>query len=221
MGIPERVLIIGDRIFYRNMTAITSRIQQWVLKTELSHISGIIGVMNGSLMELEADFKVRVHTFLRDILDRIDPKHHQIFRWSNEYIPMHIQYDVMNDFRFRYEDHQYGYFQWVTIGLRRFFEWLGCENVRSWNILWGWGNTCSELYAKIDKMMIEDSMDFWLVNPLPNGEHIRKYNRLSGMLHVYNRYNVNLITPVDQRHIYTAFNDVVEDITNKMVGYIQ
>jgi hypothetical protein len=90
----------------------------------------------GKLMEFDADLKVRFRSF-----HSLSPNMDVLIVNA----PDHIKQQALSYVVEQYEDRSYGYIQWLTIFLRFTFQKLGFRNAKSWNILWGWGITCSEL----------------------------------------------------------------------------
>ena len=194
-------LMPGDTVFYRNIPVFTSKVQQWVLGSDLSHSSYIAGLFDESVMELEADIKVRIHTFLKKTNDEINPKHRQIFRYNPELINQDIVLEVLREIRFEFEDRFYGFIQWPTIAIRTMFERLGFKSARGWNILWGWGISCSELLYEGEKRI-------WQRNFQMN-----RNPRLQEALFDLYHYNKDTFTPEDLRKIYYKFPMIKKDVT--------
>lgn len=195
-------LQIGDTVFYTNIKVFTSKLQHWVLGTELSHSSYIAGTMDDSVIELEADIKVRIHTFLRHWFDEVDMKHRQVFRYNPEFIDQQIVEEVIRELRYEYEDKPYGFIQWPAIAIRTLFERLGFKEARKWNILWGWGVSCSELLYYGEKEII--------------GRNFAKKPKsvLQAMLYELYLYNPETFTPKDLREIYQKFPMIKREITD-------
>jgi hypothetical protein len=207
----------GDSIFYKDIKAFLSRIQQWVLNTNLSHTSVICGRLWGKdiaklePIELEADIKVRIHSF------NANPQNIEVWRWYTDIIPQEIIDRVLDDYRRRYEDHWYGFIQWLTIAIRRISELVipskYRDNVKRWNILWGWGTTCSELLYLIETTILRDSFNFWkykLICAHPNDDRKYEYKHKMMLVEVFlfewKNYNKDTFTPKDQKEIYIKCN---------------
>lgn len=187
-------LQIGDTVFYRNINDnILSKTQHWVLGTDLSHSSFIAGLFDDSVIELDADLKVRIHTFLRHWFDEIDTTHRQIFRYNPEFIDQQIVEEVIRELRYEYEDKLYGFVQWPAIAIRTLFERLGFKDAKKWDILWGWGVVCSELLYYGEK---EIAMRSFAKN---------KKNILQEYLYELYQFNPDTFTPKDLREIYYKF----------------
>lgn len=200
------LLVTGDTIFYRGLTGFSSRLQQVVLNTDLSHSSYIAGLLNEkTYLELEADIKVRLHSFL-DIGDPFDKEHHQLFRWNPEIIDQKIVEKTLFNLRHFFEDKYYGFGQWLTIAIRRAFELLGAKEARSWSIrfLGDFGTVCSELLYFGDKIILEETHK---LNARP------QYNQMIlNMLKEFGKYNHNLFTPPDLRKIYYEFPKIKYEV---------
>lgn len=202
------ILRTGDTLFYKNMNAVTSKLQHWVLNTILSHSSVICGLLGvkAEPIELEADIKVRIHTF------NTNDKNIEVWRWHNDMIPQEIIDRVIDDYRKRYEDHWYGFIQWLTIAIRRVFELTmpkKKDQIRKWNILWGWGTTCSELTYLIETSILQGSYDYWRdklsrvhVNDDRKQDYFHKVTMVAGYLTCWKKYNPNTFTPKDQQNLY-------------------
>lgn len=146
------MLTIGTIIFYKDLTALTSRIQQIVLGIPYSHNSIFIGNNQlGRLQEFEANLELGTTTFYPD------PLHRELYSIN---APQEIIIEVLNQLIDDFEERVYGFIQWPAIGLRRLFEILGFKNAKSWNILWGWGVVCSELiYYYLYKLALRMDWD--------------------------------------------------------------
>lgn len=205
---------IGDTIFYKGINKFLSKVQQKVLNTDLSHSSTICGHLwtkDIAMMipiELEADIKVRIHSY-----NHGDGKYREVWRWiNNELIPQEIIDRVVSDHRNRYEDHWYGFIQWLTIAIRRLFEVLmpkKVDEIRKWNILWGWGTVCSELIWESDTTILDQAIDHWgtkMITAHVNDNRREGYKTNWFVCKVYRNYfdayNPNTVTPSDLRNIY-------------------
>ena len=198
-------LQIGDTIFYTDINDnIGSKLQHWVLNSNLSHSSYIAGLFGLSVLELEADLKVRLHTFLKKWDDEIDITHRQIFRWNPEYIDQQIVEEVITEIRYEFENELYSFYQWIAIAIRVLFERLGFKKAKKWNILWHSSKrpVCSELLYHGEKRIIERNFD--------------KSHKpvLQEMLYEFHQFNPDTFTPEDLRgKIYYKFPTIKSDVT--------
>jgi len=127
---------LGTIIFYKNISGFTSWLQRRVLGIPYSHNSIYIGINElGRMEEFEANLEVGTTTFTDSV------EHREVYPLN---IPEDTIKKVLNQLINEYEENSYGYISWVAIFLRRCFELCGF-NAKGWNILWGWGVTCSEL----------------------------------------------------------------------------
>lgn len=190
----------GDTVLYTNLNAFTSKLQHWVLGTNLSHSSFVAGLFDDSVLELEADLKVRLHTFLKSWTDQIDYSHRQIFRYNPELIDQQVVEEVIRELRFRFEDETYGFIQWPAIAIRTLFERLGFKNAKKWDILWGWGVVCSELLYYGEKEIAQRNY---------NKNH---FSVLQEYLYELHQYNPDTFTPEDLRKIYYKFPSIKKEL---------
>lgn len=203
----------NDTVFYKNIKGITSEIQHWALKTNLSHCSKIYGVVSpsGEILEYEADLKIRLHTFGIPI-EIIDPQYREVFRWKEGVLNEQVVTDETARQRAKSEGSTYGFMQWLTIGIRRLLEITlpkkYADRVRGWRILWEKGETCSETLYYIEFNNALFSAISYAGNPEKN--IIRR--RLNDFTTVMTRYNPHTFTPVDLKNIYLQFNDLIEQV---------
>ncbi len=129
---------LGSIIFYKNIPTFLSWVQRVLTNTIYSHTSISIGILTlfNKQVEFEADIKVRLHSFDKrtenmDVLELID-------------VPYKTRREAIKGL-LHFDGRSYGYIQWLAIFLRFTFKRMGFKNTHKWNILWGWGTTCSEL----------------------------------------------------------------------------
>jgi len=127
---------LGSIIFYKNIPSFFSWLQRFILGNPYSHNSIYIGVNElGRMEEFEANLEVGTTTFTNSA------EHREVYPLD---IPEDTIKKVLNELINEFEERSYGYVSWLTIFIRRCFEWLGF-NAKKWKILWGWGVHCSEL----------------------------------------------------------------------------
>lgn len=185
----------GQYIFYKNIPNFLSWIQRVVTGTIYSHVSIAIGWIQKIQRELEfdADLKIRFHSFPKrseymDVLQLVG-------------VPHRIREKVINEIVEGYENLSYGYIQWLTIGLRFLFEKMGYD-AKGWNILWGWGVTCSELTYYDTLRTAEEMMSDRASTDLQQLQW--------GMLvFILKKYNPNLFVPEDYVDIQRQCPDLM------------
>ena len=128
---------LGSKIYYKNLSGFTSRLQQWVLNTKFSHVSFYWGKDEYGLpLEFEANMEVERSSYLPD------SKHQNIYEWVG--VPDDIMKRAMMEVKSMFEYTSYGIGSWITIFIKRIFILLGFDRAIGWRIFWNklvvWGN---------------------------------------------------------------------------------
>ena len=148
---------IGSLVFYKNIPGFTSWLQRKVLGTDISHVSIYIGKDEmGMMMEFEANPYFCDRTTLK-----LKPKENMEIWEIN--LPEDFLKDSIRFTIYELEETKYSYIQWLTTFIRRCFEWIGFD-AKKWNILWGWGMTCSEVVwyylVGMDEQLTEELLKY-------------------------------------------------------------
>jgi len=183
---------LGSTILYQRIPSFLSWVQRFVLKTPYSHSSIIAGFMLNNDIELEADIKVRLHSYghsdkYRDVYELVDD------------VTYAVAHDVLVSIRQEFEGETYGFISWPAILIRRIFEIVLPKKysvkVKGWDILWGWGVICSELvwyfYKAVADAMIERGFERWTI-----------------FLEELLTYNPNLFHPKDISYLLNKYNNL-------------
>ena len=174
----------GDLIFYKNIPEFGSWLQRIVTNTIYSHVSILAGYNKNiaKLMEFDASHFVRFRSFFTQ------SKSMDVMILSG--VSIEVKIKALRTVVDAYEGRSYGYIQWLTIALRFLFQWMGFRDTRGWNILWGWGITCSELvYAyliELCRLMEEEGGRQW-----------RNESPWARIQSVLKTYNSDLFVPED------------------------
>ena len=202
-----RYLLPGDTILYANIDEFLSKIQHKVLGTNLSHSSKIYSQLKDTVLELEADVKVRLHTYSY-LDDDIDLKHREIYRWNPQIFRQDLMNEVLEQVRKEFEGELYGFVQWPTIGIRRLLETILpgviAKRVRSWHILYKWGVSCSELLHVDEQRILDIHIEYYKKNQIEIG-YERAVTYMQDMKRELERYNKDIFTPEDLRVLYDQF----------------
>ena len=201
--------ILGTVILYNNLTAWTSRIQQWwwsvtyrgETKYLVSHSSIYAGINRHLQREMEVEANLQVD--------------HTSFHYNGDKMILYYPYcnsdsvkRALNKTIDEHEETTYGFISWFTIFLRGIFEILGFKNVKSWNILWGWGVICSEFVYYFWKNLCDDIAE--------NSHNYNEKKYWKEVSNVLEGYNPNIFTPVDiliiQRRFTWCFREYKEMI---------
>ena len=178
-------LVIGDIILWKNIKSFGSWLQRFMSKisprsrTIYSHFGIFAGSTElGFNQEFEATIpEVGFHTYKYEWESKCD-----IFTIK---APYDIRKQALRDCVNQYEGENYGFVSWVTILIRYIGEMLGFKNAHSWDIFYGWGIHCSELFVYV--LWIATEMD-WV-----------------DLIKVLCEYNPNTFTTQDIRNIINRF----------------
>lgn len=158
----------GTIVFYKNIKGFTSWLQRVVTGYPYSHSSIYVGQdAFDYMMEFEANpLKVE-----RTRLRIKKPEQMEIYEFTcDEAILKEICGGLIEEF----EGEKYGYVQWLTTFIRICLERLGFKKAKNYNILWGWGKSCSEVvYHLLERAFLRDVAQ---PETAPAFEEIGKYN---------------------------------------------
>ncbi len=133
---------LGSIILYKNINAVTAWVQRFVLSTLYSHSAVYSGQSEAGYMEeWEANLQVGTTRF-----KPLPENQMEIYTLQN--VPIDIVKQALDEVSDELDERGYGYIQWLTIFIRRIYEWLLPERfhyrVKARRILWGWGIICTE-----------------------------------------------------------------------------
>lgn len=203
---------LGTIILYKNISTWTGVIQRfwWRITRQpykqYSHLSIYAGVSTlGRQLEAEANTQVDQTTFkyTPDNMDLFMPNANQ----DNVKLALNQAIDA-------HEETLYGFISWLTIVIRGIFEMLGFKNVKSWNILWGWGVMCSEfgwyyMYL-LSSYEMRDALNKMSAprDMAEVGRLITHKNAWMDFFKDLNTYNPNTFTPIDARVLFNNHQDI-------------
>ena len=176
---------LGSIILYKNIPEFLSWVQRVVLNTIYSHLSIYIGKNDiDRHNEFEANIQVDQTTF------RHDPEHQDIYELIE--VPDEIIVKALNKLIDVSEEKIYGFGSWLTIFIRRCFEWLGFD-AKGWKIWKVHGYHCTEVAWYLWNYIYED----W--HGLGWDKFIWKLNRI----------NPDTFNPKDVENLVNEFNNII------------
>jgi len=213
-----RLWDIGTIILYKNITTITGKIQRlwWRITRQpykqYSHLSVQAGTSTlGRELEAEANAQVDQTTF------KYNPNNMDLFMPNANQDNIKLALNTAID---TYEETLYGFISWLTIVIRGIFEMLGFKNVKTWNILWGWGIMCSEfgwhymtLLASYEMRLTLQRMQ--VTREMDDIAYLLKHkDRWMAFYQDIRSYNPNTFTPIDARVLFANHPEIWQH-TNK------
>lgn len=203
---------LGTIILYKNISTWTGVIQRfwWRITRQpykqYSHLSIYAGVSTlGRQLEAEANTQVDQTTFkyTPDNMDLFMPNANQ----DNVKLALNQAIDA-------HEETLYGFISWLTIVIRGIFEMLGFKNVKTWNILWGWGVMCSEFGWYYMSLLASYEMRLALqrmqaTREMDDVAYLLKHkNRWMAFYQDLHTYNPNTFTPIDARVLFGNHSEI-------------
>lgn len=185
---------IGAQILYKDMTAWTSKIQQWWWRVTTrkhkahSHASTYIGknISVNREQEAEANIWIDITTF------KLSPKNMDI--WNPKAREQHCV-EAVNEALDELEETWYGFTAWIGIPLsgliKLIFPKADIHRWKIWDKIFGSGTHCTEFTWLVMKKISEKEIIY-------KGTDEIKRNAWQRFYHALMNYNRNLITPPDQ-----------------------